>query len=182
MYTLYTDKSEDFQCAIDVEGANLSETKARLVLDSDKLNLLYEGTIDSSGNCNIPISKLKNVLDEGTKGTMKLEVIAEDTYFSPWEDEFIVDTNKRVTVEVLSSKQTPIKENKITVKVNSVKEKENNTHSLRISKLLEMQGITKINIEEKLDEAAVLVEKYTKKFKLEHTNKLLTEVLTNLIK
>jgi hypothetical protein len=182
MYTLYTDKNENFQCAIDVEGANLSETQARLVLDSDKVNLLYEGTIDSSGTCTIPINKLKNLLAEGTKGTMKLEVIAEDTFFSPWEDEFIVDTNKRVTVEVLSSKQTSIKENKISVKINSVKEKKENTHSLRISKLLEMQGINKTNIEEKLDEAAVLVEKYTKKFKLEQSSSLLTEVITNLIK
>tara|TARA_R110000803_G_scaffold74155_2_gene138196 strand:+ start:1854 stop:2402 length:549 start_codon:yes stop_codon:yes gene_type:complete len=182
MYTLYTDKNENFQCAIDVEGANLSETKARLILDSDKVNLLYEGTIDSSGTCTIPINKLKNLLAEGTKGTMKLEVIAEDTFFSPWEDDFVVDTNKRVTVEVLSSKQTPIKENKISVKINSVKENTKNTHSLRISKLLEMKGINKNNIEEKLDEAAVLVERYTKKFKINQSNSLLTEVITNLIK
>jgi hypothetical protein len=182
MYTLYTDKVENFKCAIDVEGANLSDTKARLVLDSDKVNLLYEGTIDSSGTCTIPINKLKNLLAEGTKGTMKLEVIAEDTFFSPWEDEFIVDTNKRVTVEVLSNSKNTIKENKISVKVNKVQEKEENKHSLRISKLLEMKGINKTNIEEKLDEAAILVEKYTKKFDLKQSNELLTEVLTNLIK
>ena len=182
MYTLYTDKNENFQCAIDVEGANLSDTQARLVLESDKVNLLYEGTIDSNGTCTIPINKLKNLLAEGTKGNMKLEVIAEDTFFSPWEDEFIVDTNKRVTVEVLSNTKNPIKENKISVKVNKIQEKEENKHSLRISKLLEMKGINKTNIEEKLDEAAVLVERYTKKFDIKQSNELLTEVITNLIK
>ena len=51
-----------------------------------------------------------------------------------------------------------------------------------MSKLLEMKGINKNNIEEKLDEAAVLVERYTKKFKINQSNSLLTEVITNLIK
>ena len=45
-----------------------------------------------------------------------------------------------------------------------------------------MKGINKNNIEEKLDEAAVLVERYTKKFKINQSNSLLTEVITNLIK
>ena len=120
MYTLYTDKIENFKCSIDVEGASLSETDVRLVLQSDKLNLLYEGTIDANGTCNIPIDKLKNILKEGTEGTMRLEVIAEDTFFSPWEDSFTVETNKKVTVEVLSSTKSPIKESAIKVKVNKV--------------------------------------------------------------
>ena len=31
---------------------------------------------------------------------MKLEVIAEDTYFNPWESDFEVDTAKKIKVEV----------------------------------------------------------------------------------
>ena len=33
---------------------------------------------------------------------MKLELIAEDTYFLPWESDFVVDTNKKIKVEVKS--------------------------------------------------------------------------------
>ena len=201
MYTLYTDKIENFKCSIDVEGASLSETDVRLVLQSDKLNLLYEGTIDANGTCNIPIDKLKNILKEGTEGTMRLEVIAEDTFFSPWEDSFTVETNKKVTVEVLSSTKSPIKENAIKVKVNKVtpiveevveekpqpvkkqvvKEvKRLDPHSTLILRLLEKKGINQNNISENLDVANKLVNNYSKKYNINNPNQLLITVLNNV--
>lgn len=201
MYTLYTDKIENFKCSIDVEGASLSETQVRLVLQSDKLNLLYEGNIDSSGTCSIPIDKLKNVLKEGTEGTMRLEVIAEDTFFSPWEDSFTVETNKKVTVEVLSSTKTPLKENSIKVKVNKVEPivEKNNTQdpppvekqvvkevkrlgpdATLILRLLDKKGINKDNISENLDVANKLVTNYSRKYKVSNPNQLLITVLNNV--
>jgi len=201
MYTLYTDKIENFKCSIDVEGASLSETDVRLVLQSDKLNLLYEGTIDANGTCNIPIDKLKNILKEGTEGTMRLEVIAEDTFFSPWEDSFTVETNKKVTVEVLSSTKSPIKESAIKVKVNKVtpiveevveekpqpvkkqivKEvKRLDPHSTLILRLLEKKGINQTNISENLDVANKLVNNYSKKYNINNPNQLLITVLNNV--
>lgn len=204
MYTLYTDKIENFKCSIDVEGASLSETDVRLVLQSDKLNLLYEGTIDTNGTCNIPIDKLKNILKEGTEGTMRLEVIAEDTFFSPWEDSFTVETNKKVTVEVLSSTKSPIKESAIKVKVNKVtpiveevvdndhqppppakkqvvKEvKKLDPHSTLILRLLEKKGINQTNISENLDVANKLVTNYSKKYNINNPNQLLITVLNNV--
>jgi len=200
MYTLYTDKVENFKCSIDVEGASLSETDVRLVLQSDKLNLLYEGTIDASGTCSIPIDKLKNVLKEGTEGTMRLEVIAEDTFFSPWEDSFTVETNKKVTVEVLSSTKTPIKENSIKVKVNKVEpivEKKDSQDppvtkqvvkevkrlgpdATLILRLLDKKGINKDNISENLDVANKLVTNYSKKYNVNNPNQLLITVLNNV--
>lgn len=197
MYTLYTDKIENFKCSIDVEGASLSETQVRLVLQSDKLNLLYEGSIDSSGTCNIPIDKLKNVLKEGTEGKMRLEVIAEDTFFSPWEDSFTVETNKKVTVEVLSSTKAPIKENSIKVKVNKVEpivEKKDTPVEKQVVKevkrlgpdatlilrLLDKKGINKDNISENLDVANKLVTNYSRKYKVSNPNQLLITVLNNV--
>jgi hypothetical protein len=53
---------------------------------------MFEGTIDTDGNCKVPIKKLRGLVSEDTKGTMKLEVIGEDTYFLPWESDFEVDT------------------------------------------------------------------------------------------
>ena len=95
-YKLYTDKSETFKCKIHLEGAELNEAKSRLVIESSKFNLLFEGTIDKDGNCKVPIKKLKNVLKENDSGTMKLEVIADDTYFEPWTSDFSVDTSKKI--------------------------------------------------------------------------------------
>lgn len=199
MYTLYTDKVENFKCSIDLEGASLDDTKVRLVLESGKLNLLFEGEVDSSGNCTIPISKLKSILKEGTEGMMRLEVIAEDTFFSPWEDQFTVNTNKKVTVEVLSNNQKPIKESKVNVKVDYKKAEEKapkvieetvaapepkvdklEKHSIMVGKLLEKKGINKTNISENIDSVSKIIYNYSKLYKVENANDLLTSVFTNI--
>lgn len=102
MYKLFTDKTELFECTIKLEGAKLTNSKVRLVVESNDLNLLFKGKIDSDGKCEIPITKLRGLLDENTQGNIRLEVIADDTYFSPWETNFTVEAAKKLTVEVKS--------------------------------------------------------------------------------
>ena len=46
--------------------------------------------------CEIPIKPLKHLLENNDKGKMILEVVADDTYFSPWESEFVVDSFKKL--------------------------------------------------------------------------------------
>ena len=99
-YKLYTDKKEIFECKITLEGASLKDATSRMVVNTPDLKLMFEGTIDNNGNCKIPIRKLRGLLGEDSKGTMKLEVIAEDTYFLPWESDFEVNTAKKIKVEV----------------------------------------------------------------------------------
>lgn len=100
MYKLYTDKQEVFKAQIELEGVNINESSARLILENENLNLIFKGNVSSNGDIKIPIHKLKNILKEGDKGKLKLEVIAEDVYFNPWEDNFEVDTFKKLTVEI----------------------------------------------------------------------------------
>lgn len=83
MYKLFTDKSEVFECSINLEGASLNKSVARILIESDDYNLVFNGSINSSGTCKIPIKKLKGLLPENSKGDIKLEIIAEDTYFTP---------------------------------------------------------------------------------------------------
>ena len=111
-YELYTDKSEIFECKITLEGASLKDATSRIVVNTSDLKLMFEGTIDNQGNCKIPIRKLRGLLGEEDKGTMKLEVIAEDIYFLPWESDFIIDTSKKIKVEVKGQQNQPITENK----------------------------------------------------------------------
>ncbi len=99
-YKLYTDKQEIFECNIYLEGASLTKATSRIIVETQDLKLMFEGTIDKDGNCKVPIKKLRGLVSEDTKGTMKLEVIAEDTYFLPWESDFEVDTAKKIKVEV----------------------------------------------------------------------------------
>lgn len=118
-FKVYRDKSESFSCDVSVEGAKISETKARLILESDDWTIMFDGDIDSSGKCNIPIKKL-NILEEGTIGKIRLEVIAENTVFIPWEDDFKVQLSKKVSVQFNESKYNRpqrIDESKVKVKV-----------------------------------------------------------------
>ena len=144
MYTLYTDKQELFECSISLEGASVKNSQTRLIVESDNLNLLFKGTIDSSGKCTVPIKKLKNLLEESTKGKIRLEVIADDTYFTPWESDFEVETARKVTVEVKSqSNKTTIAEAKTGVTVQNVKVGD---HIQNLSKMLVRENINVHNI------------------------------------
>ena len=114
MYTLYSDKNNIFECDIQLEGASLSQAFARVIVEGNNLNLVFNGNISSDGNCRIEMPKL-NMLNEG--GEIKLEVIADDMYFNPWNSGFELKKSKRVTVEVKQPTDNIIKENKAKVNV-----------------------------------------------------------------
>ena len=99
-YKLYTDKQEVFECDLFLEGADLKDSSARILVETKDITLLFLGEISKDGNCKVPIKKLKGLLGEDTTGNIKLEVIAEDTLIQPWQSEFVVETSKKVTVEV----------------------------------------------------------------------------------
>ena len=114
MYKLFTDKAELFECNISLQGASLKKSKARLVVETPDYSLLFNGAISKSGKCEIPIKKLKGLIDEDITGNIRLEIIAEDTFFTPWKSNFEVETSKKVTVEVKSQTfSKPILEAKV---------------------------------------------------------------------
>jgi len=140
MYKLYVDKNELFEANIQLEGASLDETFARLIVETDKWNLVFEGTIDRKGNVEIPIRKLKNIFSSNTKGELKLEVIADDTYFTPWNDSFELLRSKNVTVEVKENKKDIIKEStpKVSVKTKNDRKRFKLTESIAKTYLMEV--------------------------------------------
>ena len=184
MYKLFTDKSELFECDIKLEGASLSKSKARLVVETSDYSLLFNGSISSGGKCEIPIRKLKGLIDENTSGNIRLEVIAEDTYFTPWESDFEVDASKKVTVEVKSqTTKKPIVEAKVKVKVKNKKptitEKD---HVINLFKLLIKEDINVDNISFKRNELNNIVATYLKENRVKNTGKVINGVLKVLEK
>ena len=184
MYKLFTDKSELFECDIKLEGASLSKSKARLVVETSDYSLLFDGSISSNGKCEIPIRKLKGLIDENTTGNIRLEVIAEDTYFTPWESDFEVDASKKVTVEVKSqTTKKPIVETKVKVKVKDEKptitEKD---HVINLFKLLIKEDINVENISFKRNELNNIVATYLKENTVKNTGKVIDGVLKVLEK
>ncbi|MBC8295795.1 MAG: hypothetical protein H8E55_08385 [Pelagibacterales bacterium] len=164
MYKLYTDRTELFECDIKIEGASLSNSTARLVVETNDYSLMFNGKIDRSGKCEIPIRKLKGLIDENTSGNIRLEVIAEDTYFTPWKSDFKISASKKVTVEIKSqSNKTVIKENK--VQVSNIKNevtKNDINHVTNIMKLLVRENINLKNLHLKKDRVNKIVAVYTK--------------------
>ena len=164
MYKLYTDKSELFECDIKIEGAQLSNSTARLVVETNDYSLMFNGKINSNGKCEIPIRKLKGLIDESTTGNIRLEVIAEDTYFTPWKSDFAIEASKKVTVEVKSqSNKKVMKENK--VQVSNIKQevtKREVNHVTNILKLLVRENITLENLSVKKDRLNKIVATYRK--------------------
>tara|TARA_R110000868_G_scaffold224494_1_gene476625 strand:- start:394 stop:948 length:555 start_codon:yes stop_codon:yes gene_type:complete len=172
MYTFYTDKQEVFECNLDLEGAKLIDSKARLVLESENYNLLFYGKINENGKCEIPVKRLKNLLSEMDSGKVKLEVIAEDTYFQPWSDSYNVKTSKKVTVEVVTKEAVKqITEKK--VKVTAIQQTVDKTaeRTTKFLKLLERKNITLANIKENIKTVQTLSTIFTKKYSLSDSEK-----------
>ena len=184
MYKLFTDKTELFECSISLQGASLKKSKARLVVETPEYSLLFNGNISKSGKCEIPIKKLKGLIDEDTTGNIRLEVIAEDTFFTPWESDFEVDASKKVTVEVKSqTTKKPIVETKVNVKVKNEKptitEKD---HVVNLLKLLIKDDINVNNISYKRNALNNIVATYLQENHVENTSKVIDGVLKVLEK
>jgi hypothetical protein len=98
-YKLYRDKDETFECKISVEGTSLVNSSVRLILETDAWNILFFGKIYKDGRCVVPLKKM-SVFPEGLIGKARLEVIIDEMMFVPWEETFIVEGAKKVTVEI----------------------------------------------------------------------------------
>ena len=186
MYKLYTDKQELFECDIQLEGASLTDSKARLVIETEDLALLFKGNIDSKGKCQIPVKRLKGLLGENVKGNIKLEVIAEDTYFTPWESDFEVEASKKVQVEVKSQNKEVIKESKPSVKVKNVNEitNEEKDHVLNILRLLVKEDISLSNVSIRKNKLNHIVATYLDKHPINESqkDKIVSGVISGLSK
>ena len=181
MYKLFTDKSELFECDIKLEGASLSKSKARLVVETSDYSLLFDGSISSKGKCEIPIRKLKGLINEDTSGNIRLEVIAEDTLFTPWESDFEVEASKKVTVEVKSqTTKKPIIETKVKVNVKGDKKRITLTekqHIINLFKLLIKEDINVDNISYRRNALNNIVATYLQENTVKNTDKVINGVL-----
>jgi len=170
MLKLYTDKKELFECNVALEGVNIKDSKIRAILKFDDKNLMIEGQIKSGGKGEIIFPKLKGLTEEGNKGKMELEVIAEDAYFQPYEEDFEVSVSKKVTVEVLNKEE---QKPKIVV--------ERVTPETELMKMLKENGITKKMLVKNKSRFTPVLHNYYKEANIqEGFNVFLSKVLERL--
>ena len=183
-YKLYTDKQEVFECNLFLEGADLKESSARILVETKNLTLLFPGTIDKDGNCKVPIKKLNGLLGEDTKGNIKLEVIAEDTLIEPWQSDFVVSTAKKVKVDV-KPQGKPVQE-EVTIKKPRVIVNEVKNHFDPVNQIVETfekKGITLSKVIQNKKTIAPILENYSNKVDYQGgTKKFIREVIQKLSK
>ena len=185
MYKLFTDKAELFECDINLTGASYTKTKARLVVETPDFSLMFDGSVGSSGECKVPIKKLKGLIDESISGKIRLEVIAEDTYFIPWESDFEVEQSKKVTVEVKSqNKKSLVESSGPKVNVSKVKEitLSEKQHVLNIMKLLIKENINIKNLTIKRNKLNNIIAEYVEKNPINKTGEVIDKVVKVLSK
>lgn len=176
MYIFHKDKNENFECNIGLEGASLSNAQARLILENEEFNLIFKGNISKDGKCIVPIKKLK-ILTEGLTGKLKLEVIVEDdTYFLPYQDDFTIGVEKKLTVEVLQKQETA---KKVIVEV-----KQNDVSKIvgEIYELLKSKNISVSNIKDHSKTISSILNEIINKYNIQNKElKLIQEQLLNKI-
>ena len=90
-----SDKPAEFSFNVKVENANLSDTEARLVIETQQGPVMYPMAIDAHGSGYLEFTP-KNLLEEGR---VYLEVINKDFYSRPWENTYIYEGKQLSSVE-----------------------------------------------------------------------------------
>lgn len=159
MYIIQLDQHKNFQCQLKIEGASLKNSKVCIVVENDKFDLKFKGKIESDGTVNVPIGKLKGILEENTKGKLYIEVVADDTYFIPYQTEYITEVARKVEVLSVGENKKPITETFINnepvkpkVSVTHIKESkvfDSQQHAKRIIKKIQTNKYSIFNIKHK---------------------------------
>ena len=168
---LYTDKQELFECNIELTGVSLTNSVIRAILEFNDKKILVDGkikktasatdgTIADIGQAVIAFPKLKNIADAGDTGNMVLEIIADDAYFKPYQENFVVETSKKATVKpkvVIEKKNNPLDD---------------------IVKLFESRGVTKKDLYTNKDKFSKLIYTY---YQQSNINESYSKFIKNII-
>lgn len=136
MYKLLKDKNNEFQCEIKLVGASEKTAKVRLFLEGTGCEYSFNGNIEGT-RCRVNLGKLKNFTNLMESGKIRLEVVADDTLFVPYESTYELEESKGVTVEVVENQETNKK-----AMVEVVVEE---TAPIKAEKQIEKKTIKKVN-------------------------------------
>lgn len=112
-YKIYLDKEETFECEASIKNASYKNSSARLIIESEDVNLVFFGSVDKD-TISVPIKSLKKYFTENDTAKIKLEVIVENQLVTPWESEVEFDNYNKVEIkEIKNIKHSPLVEIKV---------------------------------------------------------------------
>ena len=102
-------KKQTFECKVEIEGADYTKTRSRLILSptGDSKHIFFEGKIEG-GTCKVVIPE---GLEIARSGNVILEVVVDNTLFTPWHSTY------EMLVESVKVNEVSMKKNEPTVKV-----------------------------------------------------------------
>ncbi len=189
MYLIPIDKIDIFEASIHVDGLDYSKLNCRLVLETSNKsipNFIFNGEVVNN-KCKISIPKLKSFLEEGLTGNLRLEVIADDMFFTPWSDTFETKLDKKVTVESIQNNITPNRPT-ITVETKRIKNTSSDIKDLfeaKIDNIIQENNISLNNLKSNIGLIISSVKKLLSenKFKdLKYNNEEITSIFIEKIK
>ena len=91
-YKLYRDRDQTFECQLHLDGSSIEKAKARIIIETKHSSLMFDGNINKTGKCRVPIIKLNDILNKDiNSGLIRLEVIAEGAIFDIWKSPFTLE-------------------------------------------------------------------------------------------
>lgn len=113
-YKIYLDKEETFECEASIKNSSYKNAKARLIIESNDVNLVFYGNIDKN-TISVPIKTLNKYFTEKDSTKIKLEVIVENQLVTPWESEVEFETYNKVEIKEVKNtiKSEPLVEVKV---------------------------------------------------------------------
>lgn len=114
IYKIYLDKEKTFECEASIKNSSYKNAKARLIIESNDVNLVFYGNIDKN-TISVPIKTLNKYFTEKDSAKIKLEVIVENQLVTPWESEVEFETYNKVEIKEIKNtvKSEPIVEVKV---------------------------------------------------------------------
>jgi hypothetical protein len=101
MITIKEHEDKHFSFKLEVKGADLSKTNARIIFEGKNNNSFFPVMINEHGICEHSVEyKDINSLKEGK---VYLEVVADNVYFRPWEDTYKIETPKILNINLTES-------------------------------------------------------------------------------
>ena len=97
-FEVHLDEENELRFNVTAEGTDATATvKSRMVLESSKMDLMFQGTAIPGGEVSVLVPSLKGVLSEGIYNT-RLEVIIDDRIFTPLQ----LTANFKQSVKVMA--------------------------------------------------------------------------------
>lgn len=106
MVNIKENENKHFTFKIDVKGAELKDTHARLIFEEKNNLKFFPVTIgkDGASECSVKYTDV-NALKEGK---IFLEVFADSVYFKPWEDTYNVKSEVKTVAEAVKPSVKPV--------------------------------------------------------------------------